>query len=56
MSRWVVVLNDYEAIKEALVGKSIEFAGRIDDPREKHFREYWPIKGERLTLTLTDEV
>ena len=34
-SSWVVVLNDFDVIKEALVTKGTVFAGRIVDPRAR---------------------
>ena len=44
-SSWVVVLNDFDVIKEALVTKGTVFAGRIDDPRASLLHKYPGIKG-----------
>ena len=43
------MLNDFSAIKEAFVTRGIEFAGRIDDPRDGIVHRHLPVKGNVIT-------
>ena len=44
-SSWLVVLNDFDVIKEALVSKGTAFAGRVDYPRASLLHRYPGIRG-----------